>query len=150
MAGLSNDVGIISWTFLNEVVFCLMLINMAEWFSVLLPSAGAAESMYATAGGVLNLYAGYFMPVQKIPWPWKLFYYIDPARFGVQALTPLQFWCSHSCLQGNPGGSQSVDTTKWPLGCQTPFGADGNVDLANGSINPEFLVRERFSEVTTI
>ena len=108
MAALDSDVGIIIFTYIAEIIFVLMLVNMAELFSVCLPSAGAAESMYATAGGVLNLYAGYFLPVQQIPWPWKVLYYSCPARFGVQALTPWQFWCSHSCLADNPGGSTSV------------------------------------------
>jgi ABC-type multidrug transport system ATPase subunit len=82
MTDMSSDVVAIIITFIGINFFCAMMINFAELFSVLFPTAGQAEALYATTGGLMNLFAGFFMPVDLIPWPWKLFYYIDPARFG--------------------------------------------------------------------
>ena len=141
MAGLYGDAEAITLNIVALCMFCFMMINLAELFSVLLPSSGQAEALYATLGGIFNLFAGFFMPVDKIPWPWKVIYYVDPARFGVQSLSPAQFWCTHSCLKDNPGGSQSVNNVTYPEGCQTKFDADGNMVQPgeNGTINENFL-----------
>ena len=104
--------------------------------------------------GSMNAYAGFFVPVQDLPWPWKILYYINPARFGIQSLATPQFWCSQSCLHAEDdgsqfpeiGGSASIsylgDSNGQPFvqGCLTPVDANGDVDFVNGSVNPDILI----------
>eukprot|EP00961_Rhodomonas_salina_P038766 521074-Rhodomonas_salina.2 len=49
------------------------------------------------------------MPESAIPWPWKLFYYISPARFGLKAVTPPQFYCDLSCFADAQDASMPID-----------------------------------------
>jgi hypothetical protein len=63
---------------------------------------------------------------------------------GIQALSPWQFWCSYSCISGNPGGSTSVPNATFPQGCQTLYDSNGDIctDTGCGSPDPDFLINE--------
>eukprot|EP00961_Rhodomonas_salina_P126509 1704534-Rhodomonas_salina.1 len=49
------------------------------------------------------------MPESAIPWPWKIFFYISPARFGLKATIPAQFYCSLSCFADEQDGAMQID-----------------------------------------
>ncbi len=59
--------------------------------------------------GTMNLFAGFFMPERAIPWPWKLFYYISPARYGLKSTMPRQFYCTLTCFFTEQKAGQKLD-----------------------------------------
>jgi hypothetical protein len=75
----------------------------------------------------MNLFAGFFMPERAIPWPWKLFYYISPARYGLKSSMPPQFFCSLTCFKASQDPAKMFD-------CNGPAMA-GVKSLANAPYN---------------
>jgi hypothetical protein len=62
-----------------------------------LPSKKAAGGLCMLSLGLMNIFAGFFVPERSIPWPWKVLYYISPSRFGLRAAMTRQFYCEMSC-----------------------------------------------------
>ena len=56
--------------------------------------------------------------------PPQLIFYVSPARFGLKAAMPKQFYCSASCLKSVNGGS---------IDCNSPlFAATANLNDSGG------------------
>ncbi len=112
--------------FLFATVFCFY----GQMMSALLPTTRAASLAVGATIGTMNLFSGFFMPESSIPWPWKLFYYILPARYGLKAGMPRQFYCSMSCFATMQGADQ-VFNCNGPAAVnvqslsQAPFHAEG-------------------------
>eukprot|EP00960_Hanusia_phi_P069405 767083-Hanusia_phi.AAC.13 len=87
--------------FLFATVFCFW----GQLLAALLPSAQTASLVAGPTVGIMVLFCGFFMPVSVIPWPWKIFYFAFPARYGLKAAMPPQFYCSSSCVRERQGSA---------------------------------------------
>jgi len=85
--------------FLFATTFCFW----GQMLAAILPSTQTASLVAGPTVGIMVLFCGFFMPVSVIPWPWKLFYYVFPARYGLKAAMPPQFYCSSSCVAERQG-----------------------------------------------
>ncbi|EKX33201.1 hypothetical protein GUITHDRAFT_81653 [Guillardia theta CCMP2712] len=90
--------------FLFATTFCFW----GQMLAALLPNTQTASLVAGPTVGIMVLFCGFFMPVSVIPWPWKLFYYVFPARYGLKAIIPRQFYCSLSCIAERQDPSQLI------------------------------------------
>jgi len=130
---------------LNMFLFSTTLLYWGQMISALVPTTKQASLAVGASVGILNLYAGFFMPESAIPWPWKLFYYISPARFGLKATMPPQFYCSKSCVAEDanyvacfgldmPEGLTSLHSQgAWGPGCNVMADITGQVAYKKGA-----------------
>jgi len=130
---------------LNMFLFCTTLLYFGQMISALVPTTKQASLAVGSLIGTLNLYSGFFMPESAIPWPWKLFYYISPARFGLKATMPPQFYCSKSCVAEDanyvacfgldmPEGLTSLHSQgAWGPGCNVMADITGQVAYKKGA-----------------
>lgn len=98
LAHLHTDPEYVTQYVLALFVFATMFCYWGQMLSALLPTTQAATLLSGASLGIMNMYSGFFMPESAIPWPWKLFFYVSPARFGLKATMPPQFYCSLSCF----------------------------------------------------
>jgi len=105
-------------SFCFNAMFCFL----GQMISALLPTTRAATLLTSALIGILNMYSGFFMPESAIPWPWKLFFYVSPARFGLKATMPSQFYCDQSCLRT---WDDSVNCQSGSLSTLSDIGANG-------------------------
>lgn len=124
IANLDGSSDTIVQYLVSTFFFFSTLCFFGQMMSALISTTRGASLATTAAIGVLNLYAGFFMPESAIPWPWKLIFYVSPARFGLKAAMPKQFYCSASCLKSVNGGS---------IDCNSPlFAATASLNDSGG------------------
>jgi hypothetical protein len=86
------------------------------------------------------------------PSPPQLIFYVSPARFGLKAAMPKQFYCSASCLKGVNGGSIDCNSASFAAttslndsggygpGCSLMWDRTGAVFRKMGKVNLCHLV----------
>eukprot|EP00961_Rhodomonas_salina_P271563 3669240-Rhodomonas_salina.1 len=119
LAHLHTDPAYVTQYVVALFLFATTFLYWGQMLSALLPTTQAASLLAGASMGMMNLYAGFFMPESAIPWPWKLLFYISPARFGIKATMPSQFYCSLSCFADEQDGPESM-----PIDCNGPGSED--------------------------
>lgn len=127
LAHLHTDPAYVTQYVVSLFLFANMFNHWGQMLSALLPTTQAASLLTGASMGTMNLYSGFFMPESTIPWPWKLLFYISPARFGLKATMPSQFYCSLSCFADQQDGSM-------PIECNGP-GSESIRSLADAPFN---------------
>jgi hypothetical protein len=116
--------------FLVCFLFLTVFSFYGQMMGAVLPTARGAGLFVGGFMGIMDLFTGFWLPERAIPWPWRLFYYILPARYALKAAMPPQFYCSMSCFASlqdparpvvcNGAGSENVTSL-----VQAPYYAKG-------------------------
>jgi hypothetical protein len=113
VTGMYNDPAYIFEYFFVVYLFATMLSYWGHMLAAALPSKKAAGGLCMLSLGLMNIFAGFFVPERSIPWPWKVLFYISPSRFGLRAAMTRQFYCDVSCFS-------SMQTAPNTFACNSP------------------------------